>query len=136
MHAIGKVMYLTCKHMQSSLFSTFLAVILAASSILAAPAVTPGASKKLVSFTDAFGGQFPVKRSSYVWTPGRNGEDGYYLTTDSTTNSLVLSNVGTGETDTFLLLNDVKDTAGNVLGYRDFEIQPSRCAFFFFWRGC
>jgi len=39
---------------------------------------------------------------------------------------LIFSNVETGETNTFLPLNDVKDTAGNVLKYWDFEIQPSR----------
>lgn len=88
--------------------------------------MTPRTSKKVVTFADAFGGQFGVKRSSYVWTTGNDDEDGYYLTTDSATNSLIFSNIETGETDTFLPLNDVKDTAGTVLDYYDFEIQPSR----------
>jgi len=122
--------------LKSSLFPTFL-VVLTASNILAAPTVTPRTSKKLVSFTDAFSEKFPVKRSSYVWTSGNGGEDGYYLTTETATNSLISSNIETGETDTLLLLNDVKDPAENVLEYWDFEIQPSRsvflgCGCFFF----
>ncbi|KAF8427949.1 dipeptidyl peptidase IV N-terminal region-domain-containing protein [Tirmania nivea] len=111
--------------MKSSLFSIFL-VVTAASSSLAAPTVAPRNSKKLVSFTDALSKQFSVDRSSYVWTSGDNGTDGYYLTTDSATNTLIFSNIETGEANTFLSLNDVKDTAENVLAYWDFEIQPSR----------
>ncbi|KAF8451224.1 dipeptidyl peptidase IV N-terminal region-domain-containing protein [Terfezia claveryi] len=112
--------------MKSSHFFKFLVVTTATSSVLAAAAVPPRANKKLVSFTDAFGGQFPVKRSTYVWASGNDGKDGYYLTTDSATNSLIFSNIEMEETEILLPLNDVKDTAENVLKYWDFEIQPSR----------
>lgn len=113
--------------MKVSFLSTLYYLLSASTLISALPApVEERASRKLVSYADAFSGQFRIQRSGYTWVDGAEDEDGYYLTTDAATNSLVFASVDTGATTTFVNLNDVKDAAGKVLEQFSYEIQASR----------
>jgi hypothetical protein len=72
-----------------------------------------------VSFADAFGGQFPVQRTSLQWTS--QGDDGNYVDTNDA-GDLVFANIVTGNSTIFAALSDVGDAAKD---YYDYSIQAS-----------
>ncbi|TGZ78455.1 dipeptidyl aminopeptidase B [Ascodesmis nigricans] len=74
--------------------------------------------KKILTYTDATTGQFPIKRTAVQWTSAE--QDGTYVTPDSTTGSLLFVDIVTGEKTVFV------DAAKLPFEYDDFAIQPSR----------
>ena len=74
----------------------------------------------MVSFADAFGGQFGVRRTTLQWTS--QGQDGSYIDVDASTGNLVIANVVTGNSSTFVFSSDVATEAQDA---DDYSIQPS-----------
>lgn len=81
-----------------------------------------------MSFEDVFSGNFGVKRTSLQWTS--QGEDGTYVE-GSSTGDLVLANIVTGNTSTFVTASEL---GGAAQDYYDYSIQPSGCVPFLIQR--
>lgn len=77
------------------------------------------AGKKVVSFADAFSGNFTVARTALQWT-SQGGKDGNYVTQSG--NDLVFANIVTGANETFVAAKDIDEAAAD---YYDYSIQPS-----------
>jgi dipeptidyl-peptidase-4 len=75
---------------------------------------------KLVTFADAFGGNFSVQRTTLTWTS--QGSDGTYVDQDATTGDLELANIVGGNSSVFVRASDVEGVGSD---YYDYEIQPS-----------
>jgi dipeptidyl-peptidase-4 len=88
--------------------------------VTSSPLVKRQNGSKLVSFADAFGGQFGVRRTTLQWTS--QGADGSYIDVDSSTGDLIISNIVTNGTSTFVKSSDVATEAQDPY---DYSIQPS-----------
>ncbi|KAL0569669.1 Dipeptidyl peptidase 4 [Marasmius crinis-equi] len=75
-------------------------------------------AQKLVTFEDAFSGNFTPRSTSYTWTSADT--DGTYIVQDSATNDLVFANVLNNDTQVFVNAQQLG------LDYDDYEIQGSR----------
>lgn len=85
-----------------------------------APLNSRADTKKVVSFADAFSGNFAVKRTTLQWTS--QGSDGSYVDTDTATGDLLIANIVTGNSSIFVKASDVDKAAQNPY---DYSIQPN-----------
>lgn len=76
-------------------------------------------TKKVVTFADAFSGNFTVQRTSLQWTS--QGEDGSYVDADADGN-LNLINIVTGDSTVFVNAGDLAPAAKD---FYDYTIHPS-----------
>ncbi|KAL3420977.1 dipeptidyl-peptidase 4 [Phlyctema vagabunda] len=98
-----------------------LALALSASNIHASPVAPRNeTSKKVVSFADAFSGNFTVSRTSLQWIA--QGEDGTYVDTDAESGDLIFANIVTGNSTTFVAASDIGSDAQD---FYDYSIQSS-----------
>ncbi|KAL2068648.1 hypothetical protein VTL71DRAFT_14985 [Oculimacula yallundae] len=103
-----------------NIVSTAVCLLLAATVDALPPQARQAPSnKKVVSFEDAFSGQFGVKRTSLQWTS--QGADGTYVEAGSS-GDLVLANIVTGNSSTFVTASELGAAAQD---YYDYSIQPS-----------
>ncbi|KAH7306135.1 dipeptidyl peptidase IV N-terminal region-domain-containing protein [Rhexocercosporidium sp. MPI-PUGE-AT-0058] len=102
-----------------NIVSTAVCLLLASVEALPPQARTTPSNKKVVSFEDVFSGNFGVKRTSLQWTS--QGEDGTYVDKTST-GDLVLANIVTGNSSTFVAASEI---GGAAKDYYDYSIQPS-----------
>lgn len=75
--------------------------------------------KKVVTFADAFSGNFTVQRTTLQWTS--QGEDGSYVDADANGN-LNLANIVTGESTVFVNASHLAPAAKD---FYDYSIHPS-----------
>lgn len=76
--------------------------------------------KKVVSFADAFSGNFTVARTTLQWSS--QGDDGSYVDTDPETGDLLIVNIVTGNSSIFVKASDIDELARD---FYDYSIQPS-----------
>lgn len=105
----------------NSILGAFL-IGLAATPTKAAPVeATTHSGGKLVTFADAFSGNYSVSRTSLQWVS--DDSDGTYVVQDPSTGSLVFANIVSGTNETFVDAADLGEVGGE---YYDYYIQPSR----------
>ncbi|KAL7268388.1 Dipeptidyl peptidase 4 [Rhizina undulata] len=77
-------------------------------------------AKKLVSYADAFSGNFSVSRTNPEWISSDTTADGTYVYEDPKNRSLLLRNILTEESSTFV------DATKLGIDYHSYSIQPSQ----------